>query len=304
MKVAVVGAGAMGSLFFYLFSQAGYSPWVLDKCQERVDTLKKDGLRVEGVTGTHHCVLDKITTDPEEIGTVELLIIFVKAYDTEVALQGAASLISDDTLVLTLQNGLGNLEKIVSIAGPNRAIGGTTAHGATQLSHNHIRHAGIGETTIGALKGGEVKGINNIKKMLDSCGIKTTVTDDLEGTLWSKLVVNAAINPLTAITQLKNGEIIEHAELLDVQRRIVEETCAVAKAKAITIHYRDPVEKVKDVCRATASNKSSMLQDIINGNKTEINYINGAIVLEGDKHNIPVPYNDIMTRLVSALEIR
>ena len=145
MKVAVVGAGAMGSLFAYLFSQAGYSPWLLDKCQERVDTLKKDGLRVEGVTGTHHCVLDKITTDPEEIGTVELLIIFVKAYDTEVALQGAASLISDDTLVLTLQNGLGNLEKIVNIAGPNRAIGGTTAHGATQLSHNHIRHAGIGK---------------------------------------------------------------------------------------------------------------------------------------------------------------
>ena len=153
------------------------------------------------------------------------------------------------------------------------------------------------------VKGGEVKGINTIKKMLDSCGIKTTVTDDLEGTLWSKLVVNAAINPLTAITQLKNGEIIEHAELLDVQRRIVEETCAVAKAKAITIHYSDPVEKVKDVCRATASNKSSMLQDIINGNKTEINYINGAIVSEGDKHTIPVPYNDIMTRLVSALEI-
>lgn len=304
MKVAVVGVGAMGSLFAYLFSQAGYSPWLLDKCQERVDSLKKDGLRVEGVTGTHHCDLGKITTDPEEIGTVELLIVFVKAYDTEKALKGAVSLIGDDTQVLTLQNGLGNLEKIVNIAGPHRAIGGTTAHGATQLNNNHIRHAGIGETTIGALKGGEVKGINNIKKILDSCGIKTTVTDDLEGTLWSKLVVNAAINPLTAITQLKNGELIEHADLLDVQRRIVEETCAVAKAKAITIHYRDPVEKVKDVCRATASNKSSMLQDIINGNKTEINYINGAIVSEGNKHTIPVPYNDIMTKLVSALEIR
>jgi 2-dehydropantoate 2-reductase len=304
VKIAIVGVGAMGSLFAYLLYQAGYNPWLLDKCQERVDAIKKDGLRVEGVTGSHHCALDKITTAPEEIGTVDLLIIFVKAYDTEEALRGAVSLAGDNTLVLTLQNGLGNLEKIVGLVGPHRTIGGTTAYGATQLSHNHIRHAGIGETAIGALRGMEVKGINNVKKVLEACGIKTTITDDLGETLWSKLVVNAAINPLTAITQLKNGEIIEHAELLDVQERIVEEACAVARAKGITIHYRNPVEKVKDVCRATASNKSSMLQDIINKKRTEINYINGAIVSEGNEHHISTPYNDIMTRLVSALEIR
>lgn len=304
MKVAIVGVGAMGSLFAYLFSQAGHSPWLLSNCHERVAALKKEGLKVEEVTGTHHCVVDRITTDPGEIGTVELVIIFVKAYDTGKALRGAAPLIGDDTLVLTLQNGLGNLEKVISVVGPHRAIGGTTAHGATQLSHSHIRHAGIGETTIGAPKGGEARGIGTIKNILDFCGINTTVTDDLEGILWSKLVINAAINPLTAITKLNNGEIMEHAELLDIQRRIVKEACAVAKAQAITIHYRDPVVKVKDVCRATASNKSSMLQDIINGKKTEINYINGAIVSKGNAYSIPVPYNDIMTRLVSALEVR
>ena len=104
MKIAIVGVGAMGSLFAYLLYQAGYNPWLLDKCQERVDAIKKDGLRVEGVTGSHHCALDKITTDPEEIDTVDLLIIFVKAYDTEGALRGAVSLVGDNTLVLTLQS--------------------------------------------------------------------------------------------------------------------------------------------------------------------------------------------------------
>lgn len=304
MKIAIVGAGAMGSLFAYLLCQAGYSPWLLDKYQERVDTIKKDGLKVDGVTGTYHCEFRKITANPEEIGSVDLLIIFVKAYDTEEALRGAVSLIGDKALVLTLQNGLNNLEKITGITGQNRAIGGTTAYGATQLSHGHIRHAGIGETIIGSLKGEEVKGVSDVKEVLDSCGIMTTITDDLEGTIWSKLIVNAAINPLTALTQLKNGEIIEHAELLDIQLRIVEEACAVARTKGITIHYHDSVEKVKDVCRATSSNKSSMLQDIMNGKRTEIDYINGAIVSEGSKYHITTPYNDIMTRLIRALEIQ
>lgn len=304
MKVAIVGVGAMGSLFAYLFCQAGYSPWLLDKCQERVDAIKKDGLTVEGVTGTHHLALHKITTNSEEIGTVDLVIIFVKAYDTEEALRGAVSLIGDKTIVLTLQNGLNNLEKITGITGTKRVVGGTTAHGATQLSHGHIRHAGIGGTIIGSLNGEEVKEIDKVKELLKSSGIKTDITDDLEGTVWSKLIINAAINPLTAITRLKNGEIIKHAELREIQLKIVEEALAVANTKGIAIHYRDPVEKVKDVCRATASNKSSMLQDVMNGKRTEIDYINGAIVSEGGKYHIPTPYNDIMTRLVRALEVQ
>lgn len=304
MEIAIVGVGAMGSLCAYLLYKAGYSPWLLDKCRDRVDAIKKDGLRVEGVTGEYHTALHKITTRPEEIGIVDLLIIFVKAYDTEKALRGAVSLIGDKTLVLTLQNGLNNLEKITGITGKSRVIGGITAHGATQLSYGYIRHAGVGETIIGSLKGEEIKEIIKIKELLDSSGIETSITDDVEGTIWSKLIINAAINPLTALTQLKNGEIIEYSELLDVQQRIVEEACAVARAKGVTIHYHDPVGKVRDVCKATASNKSSMLQDIVSGKRTEIDYINGAIVSEGKKYHISTPYNDILTKLIKALEIQ
>jgi len=304
LKIAIIGVGAMGSLFAYLLYKAGFNPWLLDRYQERVDIIKKEGLRVEGVSGTHCITIERITTKPEEIGIVDLAIIFVKAYDTEEALRGALPLIDEKTMVLSLQNGLNNLERIIVIIGKRRVIAGITAHGATQLSYGHIRHAGIGETVIGSLEDGKIEQISEIKKLLESSSVKTRITDDVEGTIWSKLIINAAINPLTALTQLRNGKIIEYEELLDIQLRIVKEACAVARAKGITIHYHDPVEKVKDVCRATASNISSMLQDILNGKRTEIDYINGAIVSEGSKYHIATPYNEILTRLIKALEIQ
>ena len=304
MKIAIVGAGAMGSLFAYLLSRAGYSPWLLDKHRERVDAIKKDGLKVEDMSGSHQVILPTISTRPEDVGIVDLLIICVKAYDTREAIRGAVPLIGERTLVLTLQNGLNNIRSIAGIAGRERVIGGVTAQGATQLGLGHIRHAGIGETIIGSVQGEKIKDIDKIKQLLGSSGIKTAITEDLVGTIWGKLIINAAINPLTALTQLRNGEIIEHAELLDVQSKIVEEACAVAKAQGITVHYPDAVAKIKEVCEATASNKSSMLQDIQSGKKTEIDYINGAIVSEGKKHHIPAPYNQIVTRLIKALEIQ
>ena len=294
----------MGSLFAYFFHQAGYTPWLLDNHAGRVDAIRREGLTVETPAGKHHISMSTATTKPEEIGQVDLIVIAVKAYDTEPAMEGAFSLLGDKTVVLTLQNGLYNIERIARITGKNRVLGGTTAHGATQLDHAHIRHAGSGETVIGALQGERVLQLNAIGDLLNRSGVKTRVTDDVNGALWSKLLINAAINPLTALTRLPNGEITESSELLDVQRRVVEEACAVAKQKGKMIHFADPVGKVMQVCKATATNQSSMLQDILNGTKTEIDYINGAIVAEGTSCGVSTPYNQILTRLVKALEIQ
>ena len=304
VKIAIIGVGAMGSLFGYLLHLSGYSPWLLDNCKERVATIRREGLTVEDQAGTHRCYLKHITVDPEEIGVADVVIICVKSYDTEVALRGARALLGGETAVLTLQNGLNNLEKIVSVTGQKRVVGGATAHGATLLGHGYIRHAGSGGTVIGALKGEEFKEIGMIKEVLDSSGISTTVTDDVEATIWSKLIVNAAINPLTALTRLNNGELIEHSALHEVQQKIIDEACAVARAKGVTIHYHDPMGEVRKVCRATSSNRSSMLQDIVRGKKTEIDYINGAIVEEGRNCHVPTPYNSIVVKLVSALEVQ
>lgn len=294
----------MGSLFAYFFHQAGYTPWLLDNQEGRVDAIRREGLTVETSAGKHHIPLSTATTKPEEIGQADLIVIAVKAYDTELAMEGAVPLLGDKTVVLTLQNGLYNIECITRITGKNRVLGGTTAHGATQLDHAHIRHAGSGETVIGALQGERVLQVHAIADLLNSSGVTTRVTDDVNGALWSKLLINAAINPLTALTRLPNGEITECSELVDVQRRVVEEACTVANQKGVMIHFADPVGKVMQVCKATSTNKSSMLQDILNGTKTEIDYINGAIVAEGTSCGVPTPYNQILTRLVKALEIQ
>ena len=304
MKIAVVGAGAMGSLFSYFFHRAGYAPCLLDSHGERVDALSREGLNVETPAGNHHVFLPTVTTEAKEIGKVDLIVIAVKAYDTELAIKGALPLLGDKTVVLTLQNGLYNIERIARIAGKNRVLGGTTAHGATQISHTHIRHAGSGETIIGVLQGERVLKVGEVSELLNLSGVKTRITDDVSGAIWGKLLVNAAINPLTALTRITNGEIIECSELVDVQRRVVDEVCAVAKKKKVAIHFPDPVAKVKEVCIATASNQSSMLQDVLNGKRTEIDYINGAVVGEGTACGVSTPYNQILTRLVKALEIQ
>ena len=304
MKIAVVGIGAMGSLFSYFFHRAGYVPCLLDSNKERVEALRRDGLTVETPAGNHHVSLSTVTTEAKEIGQVDLILIAVKAYDTEPAMEGALPLLGDKTVVLTLQNGLYNIERIARLTGKNRVLGGTTAHGATQLSHTHIRHAGSGETVIGILQGEQVLQVNEVSALLNQSGIETRITDDINGTIWGKLLVNAAINPLTALTRITNGEILKCDELVDVQRRVVDEVCAVARKKKVTIPFSDPVEKVKEVCLATASNQSSMLQDILNGKQTEIDYINGAVVAEGTACGVSAPYNQILTRLVKALEIQ
>lgn len=304
MKIAVVGAGAMGNLFSYFFQRAGYVPCLLEKHGERVDALRREGLTVETPSGNYHVSLPTVTTDAKRIGQVDLIVIAVKAYDTERAMKGALPLLGDKTVVLTLQNGLYNIERIARITGKNRVLGGTTAHGATQLSHTHIRHAGRGETIIGVLQGERVLQVNEVSTLLNQSGIETGVTNDVNGTIWGKLLVNAAINPLTALTRITNGEIIECSELVDVQRRVVDEVCTVAKKKKVAFHFSDPAAKVKEVCEATASNQSSMLQDILNGKRTEIDYINGAVVAEGTACGVSTPYNQVLTRLVKALEIQ
>ena len=156
MKTAVVGVGAVGSLFSYFFHQAGFTPSLLDSNNERVDALRREGLTVETSAGNHHVSLSAVTTEAREIGQVDLIVIAVKAYDTELAMEGALPMLGEGTLVLTLQNGLFNIERIARITGKNRVLGGTTAHGATQLSHTHIRHAGSGETIIGVPQGERV----------------------------------------------------------------------------------------------------------------------------------------------------
>jgi len=229
-------------------------------------------------------------------------LIFVKSYDTAEASHSILPIMGDNTAILTLQNGLTNTETISQIVGEDRVVAGTTSHGATMLGTGHIRHAGVGQTTIGEPKTGESVRTKHIADALSSAGFQTTISHNIYNSIWGKLIINAAINPITAITKLKNGGLLEYNETRRLLGITAEEAARVAAARQISLPYDDARSAVEAVCRATSENVSSMLQDVQRRKRTEIDAINGAIVSEAKKAGIEAPTNETLTYLIKGME--
>ncbi len=301
MKIAIIGAGAMGSLFGGRLALAGEEVWLLDVWEEHVRTIGDKGLSI--ATAAKELVSrPRATTRPEDIGRADLVIIFVKSSATRPAAETAAGLLGPETAVLTLQNGYGNAEVIAAVVGKDRVIAGTTAQGATLLGPGRIMHGGSGDTHIGELGGGKTDRLDKVAACLTRAGIQTFADDNVASLIWGKLVVNVGINALTAITGLKNGELADYEETRQVLALAVEEAVRVANAAGVKLPYDNAVEKVLAVAVATAQNRSSMLQDLSGGRRTEIDAINGALVREGERVGVATPVNEVLTLLIKTLE--
>lgn len=301
MKIAIIGAGAMGSLFGGLLHEAGNEVHLIDVWKEHVDVINENGLKIEGISGDR-VVRVKAHSKASDVGPCELVIVFVKSTFTKAAISDSLSLVDENTVILTLQNGLGNADIIGEVMGQDRVIAGVTSFGSTLLGPGRVRHAGSGDTYIGALGHLSDKRIEEVSKVLSQSGIKALHSKDVMSLIWSKLIVNVGINALTAITGLLNGELIEYAETEELLELAVKEAIEVAKTKGIKLINDEPVVHVKEVCKLTATNKSSMLQDMLNKKKSEIDFINGAIVREGEKLGIQTPVNTVLTNLVKIKE--
>ena len=300
-KIVIIGPGAIGSLFASFFSRTGAEVWLLDIRPTRVDRVRREGLVIE--TGGEDSVLrPRITLDPTEVGPADLVVIAVKAYDTASAAKAVSSLLGKETLVLTLQNGLGNVERIASAVGRDRVVGGTTAQGATVLDEGRIRHAGAGKTVLGAMDGSRRDNASGLAGVLRRIGIDASTTGDLDRLLWSKLLVNVGINALTALTRLRNGDLPALAETRALMSDAVEEAEAVARTGGIDLGAGRAMDRVEEVCRGTAANISSMLQDVLKQKRTEIDYINGAVVSRGESLGVPTPVNRVITHLIHTIE--
>jgi 2-dehydropantoate 2-reductase len=290
----------MGSLFGGMLAESGEEVTLVDVWEEHVRAINEKGLRVRGVSG-ERTIRVAATTNPGEIGPVDLVLIFVKSYDTEKAAADALPMASGETAFLTLQNGLGNLEKIAEVVGNHRVVVGVTAQGSTLLGPGEIRHAGGGATTIGELNGAKTSRILRIKEAFNRAGLVTEVSAGILDAVWSKVLVNVGINALTALTGFRNGELLAFPEIRGVMRRAVLEAQEVAEAKGVRIGG-DPVEKVYEVAEATAANRSSMLQDIDRCRRTEIGALNGAVVEMGRQLGVDTPVNEALTAAVLGLE--
>lgn len=298
MKIAIIGSGSMGSLYGGILAESGNDVYFIDVSEPHVNKINEKGLCIVENGSERYIKNVKATTNASEVGKVDLAIVFVKSTITDIAVKQNSAVFDDNTIVLTLQNGLGNIEKVSSVVDVKQIIAGTSANGASMIEPGKINHAGNGGTTIGEIDGTISERIKELQRLLDVPKLgPCNVSDNVMGLIWDKLLVNVGINSLTAITGLKNGQLLEHEESIALLEKLVNEGIEVAKTLGIKLGFED-TEHCKDVCRATSANTSSMLADVINKRKTEILNINGAIVREGKKANTPTPYNEVMTNLV------
>ncbi len=302
MKIAVIGAGAMGSLFGGLLTEAGNDVWLYDVWKTHVDTVNADGLMLEREDRSRNVTI-RATTNPQKIGHAELVIIFVKSTQTQKAAQTATLLAGTQGFVMTLQNGMGNADTIATVIDPHRILAGTTSHGATLLGPGRIRHSGSGPTVVGLWSSSQAgfKRAREFASVLSSAGFETQVTEDVRHIIWDKLLVNIGINALTALTGIQNGEILDLETTQELSRAAVAEAVSVAKAQGIEVR-QDPVGHVFKIAAATAVNRSSMGQDIDNRRQTEIDALNGFIVREARRLGFEAPVNQTLTALIETLQ--
>jgi 2-dehydropantoate 2-reductase len=300
MKIVMMGSGAMGGLFGGLLTRSGEEVWLVGNRKEQIDRIRSAGLTFEE-KGELRTIPMKATLDAASVGGADVVIFFVKTYDTEGAVSDALVLEKEDTIFLTLQNGLGNEEMICQKIDRRKVMLGVTGHGATLLGPGRIRHAGLGKTFIGELDHRITDRVCRIAQAFCEAGIETEVSSNIHDQVWEKLLVNVGINALTALTGFKNGQLLDYPETSRLMKNLVSEAVEVARGKGIHLG-EDPAEKVRKVAEATRENRSSMGQDFDRRQRTEIDAINGAVVREAQALGIPVPFNQAVTDLVKAIE--
>ena len=302
MKTVIMGAGAMGSLFGGLLNLSGEDVWLVDIWKENIDAMRSNGLKVED-RGKVQIIPVKATTDVASVGKADLILFFVKTYQTEKAVSDVLVLQKENTVFLTLQNGLGNEEAICKQVDRRKVVLGVTGQGATLLGPGHIRHAGWGKTYVGELDEKITDRVTQIAQVFRKAGIETEVSSHIHDLVWEKLLVNVGINALAALTGLKNGQLLDYPETVRLMEALVSEAVEVTRRKEIQID-ENPMNRVKVVIEATRENRCSMGQDLDYKRRTEIDAINGAVVREAERLGILVPYNQMITDLIKVIEKR
>ena len=261
---------------------------------EGLAALSKQGIRLEA-GGLEQTQRVRATSNPEDCRGARFALVLVKSWQTERAAAMLSACLEPGGVALTLQNGLGNLEVLESVLGSDRATLGVTTTGATLLGPGRVRAGGAGPTHVA-----RHPGLVPVLGLLQQAGFAVEVSDDMESLLWGKLVVNTAINPLTALLRILNGRLLEITEARALMGAAAIETADVARAAGVRLPYRDPVGQAEAVAQRTAGNRSSMLQDMERRAPTEIDAINGAVAEQGDRRGVATPVNRTLWRLVRA----
>ncbi len=294
----IVGTGAMACLFAARLSASGSDVTLLGTWREGIEALRQSGVTLVDGEGREQVCPVRATDDPADcVGALSALVL-VKSWQTERAAGQLAGCLAPEGVALTLQNGMGNREKLTGALGARRVALGVTTLGANLLGPGKVRLAGDGVISLSVHSR-----LGPLADRLRLAGFIVENAPDPDSLLWGKLVINAAINPLTALLSVTNGALLERPTARALMTTVAREAAAVAVAQGLHLPYPDPVVAVETIARRTAANRSSMLQDVQRGAPTEIDAICGAIVTAGEQTGVPAPVNRTLWQLVKALEV-
>lgn len=300
MEIVIIGAGAMGTLYGGWLSEKNQVSFI-DSNKETVDAINENGVKIEYDAEVKEYKNVKAFLSGEYPQKAGLLIMFVKSNFTEEALRQNKNIIDENTMVMTLQNGLGNDEIITKYVPAGRVVTGICRHNAKKLSPSSAKYTGGKYTVIGSRWGG-MSFAEEIGKLFNDSGVYTIIDEDIMKAVWSKVFANATMNPLSAIFDMPNGFIIDDPYAWKLSQEIVREIVRVAEAEGIVFDIAEADESVHFSCEIAYNGYTSMYQDIKKKVKTEIDYINGAIVRLGEKHGIQTPCNRHITEIIHGME--
>ena len=295
-QVLILGTGAMASLFAARLASSGAKVKMLGTWTESIEKLNNTGVRLIGMDGIERSYLVEATNDPRDCVGSRFAIVLVKSIQTKRVARQLSICLAEDGIALTLQNGLGNDKTLAEVLGSERIASGVTTVGATLIEPGLVRYGGEGVISLG-----KEERLQSLAELLIKAGFEVETVKNTDSLVWGKLVINASINPLTALLKVPNGDLVTNPTARTLMGFVAKETTAVSMAKGIKLPYMDPVAMVESVAQKTASNQSSMLKDVIRNRPTEIDAINGAVVRVGEAVNVPVDINHTLWLLVKAL---
>jgi len=307
LKICVLGAGALGCAMGGVLTEAGHEVWLINRNAAQVDAMTQRGLvlRTDGIDRTVRvrAVTSAAGVDSAS-GPADLLIVLVKSFHTEDAMRSAVSLLGPQTVVLSLQNGLGHEDVLADIVGRDKLLAGKTYVGGTQLAPGHvIAGTRCKLTVIGELDGTVSARAEAVAAVFNAAGLDTKVSDNIMGTIWDKLLVNVATGALSGISRLPYGELYQVPELETCAVAAVAEAMAVARACGVRLSITEPVEAWRMAGAGLPFEfKNSMLQSLEKGSVTEIDFINGAVVQQGMRHGLPTPVNQTLVAAIKGIE--
>lgn len=302
MRIAVLGAGAMGSIYAGHLSKNN-EVILIDTNKDLVEKINKEGVYLEE-KGEKNNYRPTAYNDTKSLNPVDLMIVFVKSIFSEIALEQNKHLIDDKTLLMSLQNGAGHGEILNKFVSDDRVVLGTTEDNGAVLDLGYVRHGGDGITNIGAYSKENSINFKVLRESFEGAGFKINIEENIQQLIWNKIITNASLSVLTGILQVSIGHIARNEYSWAICIKLIEEILEVGRAQGLSFDTEKEIEKVKSVSINNPEGYTSIYADIKNSRKTEVDTISGAIVKAGKKFGVNTPYSEMAVGLVHALEIK